>query len=298
MDKKNKEILPQNSAVKDNNLLDTAENRDILKCIDTLRVLDYDISAEFQKLKQKTNSTRKKTISYRPHIYLGIAASILIIVGFGLKHVFFNESTDVKEFYTAYAEKQTLNLPDGSIVNINADSKIKFDENNWDKDRSLNLEGEAFFKVKKGKTFTVKTSQADISVLGTSFNVKCRNKMVEIICFTGKVKVKSDKYEKILYPGDAAKLENGELVRSWIIKSESPNWLNGITELDSVPLNEALEELKLQFDLEITNVSINDTVTVDFPHDDPEVAIEQVLLPLEIDYTYYPETRELIIEHE
>ena len=80
-------------------------------------------------------------------------------------------------------------MPDGSSVNLNAGSELEYTSFNWKKNRVLSLGGEAFFKVKKGKTFTVITKEGNVKVLGTQFKVKSREKLYEVTCFEGKVQV-------------------------------------------------------------------------------------------------------------
>jgi len=70
--------------------------------------------------------------------------------------------------------KSTISLPDGSIVTINAASKITYATDYGFSSREISLEGEAYFDVKTNpeKPFTVHTSHLDIQAFGTAFNVK------------------------------------------------------------------------------------------------------------------------------
>ena len=72
---------------------------------------------------------------------------------------------------------------------LNSKSTITFNKHNWDTNRTLELNGEAFFDVEKGNTFTVKTSQGNVSVLGTEFNVNASVDFFRVSCYEGKVKV-------------------------------------------------------------------------------------------------------------
>jgi len=66
-----------------------------------------------------------------------------------------------------------VTLPDSSHVWLNAGTRISFDQHFGTDNRSLTLEGEAFFDVEKSKVpFKVHTVAYDIAVLGTAFNVK------------------------------------------------------------------------------------------------------------------------------
>jgi transmembrane sensor len=70
--------------------------------------------------------------------------------------------------------KSTIELPDGTKVWLNADSRIKYDENYGKENRELTLTGEAYFDVAHDakKPFILHTGKMDIKVLGTAFNVK------------------------------------------------------------------------------------------------------------------------------
>ena len=67
-----------------------------------------------------------------------------------------------------------VTLPDGSKVNLNADSRLTYKPYQWIISRNVELEGEAFFEVKQGKRFSVKSNQNKVNVLGTSFNIFSR----------------------------------------------------------------------------------------------------------------------------
>ncbi|MCK0130210.1 FecR family protein [Flavobacteriaceae bacterium F08102] len=66
----------------------------------------------------------------------------------------------------------SVKLPDGTMVWLNSSTTLKFPELFLGEQRIVELEGEAYFEVaKNGKEFIVKTEMADITVLGTQFNV-------------------------------------------------------------------------------------------------------------------------------
>lgn len=74
--------------------------------------------------------------------------------------------------YAPYGEQLVVSLPDGSTVELNSGSSLKH-ARSFSGDREVTLDGEAFFDVKKtGSRFTVHTFNAEVQVLGTTFNVK------------------------------------------------------------------------------------------------------------------------------
>ncbi len=67
----------------------------------------------------------------------------------------------------------SLTLADGTVIRLNADSRLQYPSEFSGNSRIVYLEGEAFFNVAKDKTkpFIVKTKKLDVEVTGTSFNV-------------------------------------------------------------------------------------------------------------------------------
>ena len=151
------------------NLVSDADYKTYLKLRKSLNVkeqLDAPVTASFSKIQERITAQQQKTKPLYKNWMVGVAASILVF--FGL-FTFLNDSNVVIE--TGYGESRTIALLDGSEVVLNSKSKIEYDEDNWEDDRSLKLVGEAYFKVAKGKTFTVKTENGSVTVLGTQFNV-------------------------------------------------------------------------------------------------------------------------------
>src|SRR5687767_5635077 len=97
-------------------------------------------------------------------------------------------------------------LPDGSLVTLNKNSQVSFPEQFPDNKRVLQLNGEAFFKVKpdKQRPFEVHTNNVTITVVGTSFNVRSRGDTTEVIVETGVVEVATDKQTVVLKAGQKA----------------------------------------------------------------------------------------------
>lgn len=106
-------------------------------------------------------------------------------------------------------QKITTKLPDGTTVKLNADSKLLVPEFFTGDKREVKLIGEAFFDVARDETrpFIIKTSDLEIEVLGTSFNVSAYEDATSrsVSVKSGKVAVKS--YRK----GTAVELEPNEM---------------------------------------------------------------------------------------
>ena len=183
------------------------------------------------------------------------------------------------------AERAELDLPDGSEVVINAVSSIAYNESKWKKDRRLALQGEAFFKVAKGATFSVETDMGNVTVLGTQFNVKQRDSILNVSCFEGRVRVVVSDKGHPLEKGQTLSVRNGivSLGRTFLLQ---PSWVDGRSSFQSVPLWEVLQEFKRQYAIEINmeGVDASKVFTGSFVHDDLELAAQAVTQPFKLRY--------------
>ncbi len=160
-------------------------------------------------------------VTYRKvYFALAVAASFLVAV-FVLPSLFNPAKTAVaavkepNEITTNNGSRTKVQLPDGSVVWLNAGSKIKYDENFGNKTRDVILSGEAFFDVVKNKEkpFIIHTPNIDIKVLGTAFNVKAypKDATTETSLIRGliEVTIKNRSNDKIiLTPNEKLIVEN------------------------------------------------------------------------------------------
>ncbi len=123
--------------------------------------------------------------------WMRIAASVIIIVAIGLI-AYLMLNNPAKEV-TVLAHQTVLHdtLSDGSVVTINKGSSISYNSKFKGDKRQVALKGEAFFNVtpNKKKPFVISVNDVQITVVGTSFNVKSINGNTEVVVETGIVKV-------------------------------------------------------------------------------------------------------------
>lgn len=187
----------------------------------------------------------------------GIAAAIAVLLLIPSVAYFYTTEVTVGK-----GELLTYQLPDGSTTQINADSKLSFKPLWWNISREINLDGEAYFEVKKGKQFSVVSTHGRVSVLGTSFNVKARATDYEVACLEGKVKVNSKENEVILTQGMQTEYTNGVL--SAITTDgvdKAIGWTKNMFHFNSIPLSEVLNEVERQY-----NITIDRTGLADFSY--------------------------------
>ncbi|MBN2775257.1 MAG: FecR domain-containing protein, partial [Prolixibacteraceae bacterium] len=131
---------------------------------------------------------------------LSIAASIAILIGIGSFMRFYRV-----DYSTIAGEQLTVNLPDGSVVDLNGQSSVKYNPYWWKVNRTVKFEGEGYFEVEKGKYFSVVSNNGITTVLGTSFNIYSRDENYEVNCLTGKVQVEVlNGLKEIIYPNQQA----------------------------------------------------------------------------------------------
>ncbi|NDV79170.1 FecR family protein [Dysgonomonas sp. 511] len=167
--------------------------------------------------KEKRNNRK---IAYTTMLrYAAIAACITIVVGIGA--YFFGQKNMLSAdapitMAVQNGQKADITLSDGTHVYINSDSKITYDNSYNKTNRTLVLEGEAYFEVAKDKNnpFIVKANGIEVEAIGTSFNVKAHKneKSVAVVLIEGKVKVGYDNKEEYLNPND--RLEYNLLTKS------------------------------------------------------------------------------------
>lgn len=104
-----------------------------------------------------------------------------------------------------------VTLCDGSVVRLNAGSRLEYPNSFPSHERKVRLTGEAYFEIKHdGRPFMVEVRQASIRVYGTHFNINAYQETnIETVLVEGKVGVSiqdSTYQEKILKPNQLSRL--------------------------------------------------------------------------------------------
>ncbi|MFH6996603.1 FecR family protein [Flavobacterium sp. FlaQc-57] len=125
------------------------------------------------------------------------AASILIFLSVGIGTYFNSDPLQDEIFASSNVIEnttikiKTVFLPDSSKVDLSPHAKIRY-ANNFESNRKIEVEGEAYFKVKKDKKhpFQVFCNKTTTRVLGTSFTVTQQDKNGVIVqLFEGSVEM-------------------------------------------------------------------------------------------------------------
>jgi ferric-dicitrate binding protein FerR (iron transport regulator) len=148
-----------------------------------------------EEYEEESSSSKTKIIYW----FASIAACLLLVIGgwymaaSNNKLANNNGSVAKNEVFTKKGSKSKIILPDGSLVWLNADSKISYSGDFQGATREMQLTGEAYFDVKKDKNrpFIIHTNSIDVRVLGTAFNVRSypSEKTTETSLIRGSVEV-------------------------------------------------------------------------------------------------------------
>lgn len=208
----------------------------------------------------------------------------ILILGFGL---FFTYQTITPTTQLAENGKETtFLLPDNSEVVLNSGSEIEYKKWNWDDNRNLELKGEAYFRVAKGKKFQVNTNLGKVSVLGTQFNVKARNKRFDVTCYEGRVKVNYNSEEVILTKGQTVSFENNVKIVHQEVALEKPLWTIDQMDFEKENLTNVLEEIQRQYTItiEAKDIQSEQLFTGKIPADNLEVALQIIASTYHLNY--------------
>ena len=253
---------------------DFALYQKILENSSHLKAPDYDIEKQLEELKQHNQRKTKSIVRTLAPILSTVAAAAVLIF-----FIFFRSDSQVVN--AGYGEVAETMLPDGTEVYLNANTTIKYSPKDWENNRQVALEGEAFFKVKKGSIFTVQTTLGEVAVLGTSFNVYTRDDLFEVKCYEGKVRT-SGIEEVYLTAGKSYREVGGTVEPFEFNLIEEPNWMNNESSFNNSPIRQVLIALSSQYELEFKGNLPSDSLrmTVSFPNDNEQLALEIVFKSL------------------
>jgi transmembrane sensor len=183
---------------------------------------------------------------------LKYSAAAILIIGLGLLSFMRLYTTRINCPNAQHAQVQ---LPDGSAVTLNAKSELSYHPYWWLMQRKVDFNGEAFFKVKKGKKFIVVSEMGTTTVLGTSFNIFSRNNEDRVNCISGRVLVENKNNESTILTKNEYTIINqsNKLVKLLDVNKASSSiaWMHNEFNFTSIPLTEVYEEIERQYDITI-----------------------------------------------
>lgn len=251
--------------------------------------INPDTHAALERVNEKIGfSPRKRHLPL--HKRVSRIAVILIPVLLIAGGIFYYTSVknNLVEIHTAYGTEKHIFLPDSSEVWLNAGTSIQF-QKRFKKDlRTVHLDGEAYFSVRKdaSRPFVVQTDDVSVKVLGTEFNVKAYrdDERVTTTLTSGKIEIRTTTNDPhILHPNEQLTYERNSSKISIIEvpTGETDAWRNGRLIFNDATLADILQILERRFDVSIsdnTQVPASKLYTVKFLRDEN---LEQILTILQ-----------------
>ena len=111
--------------------------------------------------------------------------------------------------------------------------------------------------------------------------------MFEVVCYEGSVNVNYNTIDTVLKPGDSFLLLDGKIITTEKENTKNPSWVNNQSYFKSMPLSYVLNEFERQYSIKFESQQIDtkQVYTGSFVHDDMELALKAITLPLNISFS-------------
>ncbi|MGB3589520.1 MAG: FecR domain-containing protein [Tunicatimonas sp.] len=181
------------------------------------------------------------------------AASIAIILSTAVAVWYWSQSESTV-YKTAFGETQTIELEDGTQVVLNGNSQLSIAADWLNKSqREVFLEGEAYFSVNRRTQhqqqipFKVHTTNLQVKVLGTQFNINSRRGLTQVVLDEGKVVLDiPEKDNAIMQPGEYVMYssDNQQITRRQVNPEIYTSWRKQQLVLDDTPVSLIIRQLE------------------------------------------------------
>lgn len=222
---------------------------------DHLELDNPDENAMLANILKQKKAAPKTVPLYKKWAFQAAAVLVLALgIAFALK--FSVSQTETADF----GKKTTFSLPDNSEVVLNSGSEINYKKWNWNNSRHLELQGEAYFRVSKGRKFEVQTRLGKVTVLGTQFNVKARKNRFDVVCYEGRVQVNYADTQILLTHGQSVSFQNGKQIKMKV-NSLKPEWIDNQICFYQENIRSLLDEVERQYNITI-ELNTKDTISL------------------------------------
>ncbi len=222
-------------------------------------IISHSIDTDDAWLNVKNQLKEKKHPQIKRWPAYAAAAVILLLIGIILPTLWSSNQS----LQTANTSLLHQKLPDGSIIDLNRESKLTLQKQFGQKTRSVDLEGEAYFIIQPNKKvpFIIRVADIKVTVTGTSFNIKNTNNLTEINITSGHVKAEvNDQQTIFLEKGDQLVYDarNGAVLKDSIRNENFLAWKTKRLIFKEEQLSRAIEIIE-----NIYQVKLNMTDSVD-----------------------------------
>ncbi|SKB88964.1 FecR family protein [Sphingobacterium nematocida] len=172
---------------------------------------------------------------------------------------------NIKTISTPKASNIEVWLPDNTRIWLNASSTLTMDKDYNVNNRTVHLDGEAFFEVAKDRDrrFMVISDSDTVAVYGTSFNVNRYGKRMATTLLEGKVRMQGKGNAILDLPvGYQGRWRNGQLIAMKVDVKKYSSWKEGYFYFKQDNLNEVVKRMADWYDIEIQSEVADKTVQI------------------------------------
>ncbi|MDP2175241.1 MAG: FecR domain-containing protein [Bacteroidota bacterium] len=221
----------------------------IFNQVENFEYPDSQVSVNWNTLKSKleNQSTLKVFTPRKPqfHMFKWLSAAVvLLMLSFGVWQ-YLKPSASIIQHYVSNNNVLEIQLEDGSQIKLNKNSRLDVLTLTNSERKVKLIDGEAFFHVKHNNaSFVVLTSQGNVVVKGTKFNVKDRKSIpLSISLKEGSIQYETTEQFLEMVPGETIMIDR---VTNSIVKSLDKNnyaWLEGELRFSNQSLSDIIKEL-------------------------------------------------------
>jgi len=220
------------------------------------------------------------------------AAAVLLAVGLTVQNTPWLDRLRA-DYATGTGESRTIELADGSHLQLNTDSAVQIRMSAGERQIRL-LRGEGFFDVTKDPTrpFVVQSGDGWVKVVGTQFSVARRDAQTRVQVAQGKVEVSAGKGAPVyLEPGRAVEYQDEQLAEVHGFDPASGfAWRQRQLVFRQQPLSEVVTELNRYWPgktLVLGDALRNRVVSGVFEIDKPDAVIKALEYTLNLHAEHY-----------
>jgi len=203
----------------------------------------------------------RKTVHLWRYIW-SAAAVFLVLVGISVFYIRDTNATEWVVISSDTGEQKEVILPDSSRIFIAESTTIRYDKKNYGKEkRVVEMNGKAFFEVQRDETrsFSVQTEQAEVKVLGTSFQLQESAGLTIVRVETGKVSFTAgkDKRSAVLTAGMSANYteENGISIDQEDKDDNYLSWKTRQLRFRNTPLEKVISDVSDMYKVRVVSTT-------------------------------------------
>ncbi|WFE84557.1 FecR family protein [Parabacteroides chongii] len=248
-------------------LWDTIDKNMILPDCERENELQKEVSLLLSNMKRKELNSADSILKVRKKKYLNVfyrAAAIVVLVlsvTLGLLKVTeqAQETITYTEKISNKGETKSIFLADGTKVILNSDTKLTIPSDFNQEERIIEMEGEGFFDVTPNpdKPFIIKSGEAQVKVLGTSFDFKSykEDDFIKLTVSTGKVRVNvvNQDMQLSVSPNEHLSVNkvDGTVSKEAIRENNYIKWIQGSLYFNKEPIREVIKTINRTYNRKV-----------------------------------------------